>query len=181
MISALFKKKLSEDQLSNIFVNGVLEVVDKGFEEVASLIDEDPAFVKKPNVLEASDGHFTMIVIATNISYLKESFDAAYLATLEELVSEKFANVFDMDVATFEKYLKDYSSFLSRVNHPSKTMLYSMSKGIFYKYKLNQFQDEYFRRLDCPNPLFLKRMDEVMKNFIWNWDAFFKRYKMHSF
>jgi hypothetical protein len=181
MISTLFKKKLSEDQLSNIFVNGVIEVVDKGFEEVASLIDEDPAFVERPNVLGASDGHFTMIVIATNISCLKDSFDPSDLSSLEKSVNEKFAEVFDMELATFEKYLNDYTSFLSRVNHPSKTMLYSMSKGIFYKYKLNQFQDEYFRRLDCPNPLFLKRMDEVMKNFLWNWDAFFKRYKMHSF
>ena len=47
------------------------------------------------------------------------------------------------------------------------------------KYKLNEFQDEYFRRMQAPNPLFLKRMDEVMVNFIWNWDAFFKKYKMN--
>jgi hypothetical protein len=53
-----------------------------------------------------------------------------------------------------------------------------MSKAIFHKYKLNDFQDEYFKRMQAPNPLFLKRMDEVMSNFIWNWDAFFKKYKL---
>jgi hypothetical protein len=54
-----------------------------------------------------------------------------------------------------------------------------MSKAMFEKYKLNDFQDDYFRRMQAPNPLFLKRMDEVMANFIWNWDAFFKKYKMN--
>jgi len=53
-----------------------------------------------------------------------------------------------------------------------------MSKAIFYKYKLNEFQDEYFKRMQAPNPLFLKRMDEIMVNFIWNWDAFSKKFKL---
>ena len=54
-----------------------------------------------------------------------------------------------------------------------------MSKAMFYKYKLNDCQDDYFKNMDSPNPLFLKRMDEIMKNFLWNWEAFFKRYKIH--
>jgi hypothetical protein len=32
--------------------------------------------------------------------------------------------------------------------------------------------------MQAPNPLFLKRMDEIMGNFIWNWDAFFKKYRI---
>ena len=55
-----------------------------------------------------------------------------------------------------------------------------MSKAVFHKYNLNEFQDEYFKRLQNPNPLFLKRMDEVMKFYIWNWDAFLKKYKINS-
>ena len=70
-------------------------------------------------------------------------------------------------------------SFIARVNYPSKNLVYGMSKAMFEKYKLNDFQDDYFRRMQAPNPLFLKRMDEVMANFIWNWDAFFKKYKMN--
>lgn len=178
MLSTIFKKKLSDDQLSNVFVNGVLDVVDKGFTEVASLIEEDPAFVRKPNLIAASDGHFTMIVIVANMKYLQDSFSPEQVKSLEKLIYQKFAETFEMELGIFMKYFKDYSSFMSRVNHPSKSVLYSMSKGVFHKYKLNECQDDYFRRLDCPNPLFLKRMDEVMKNFIWNWEAFFRRYKM---
>jgi hypothetical protein len=32
--------------------------------------------------------------------------------------------------------------------------------------------------MQAPNPLFLKRMDEVMANFVWNWDAFFKKFRI---
>ena len=39
-------------------------------------------------------------------------------------------------------------------------MIYGMSKAVFHKYGLNEYQDEYFRRMQAPNPLFLKRMDD---------------------
>lgn len=180
MLSTIFKKKLSDEQLANVFVNGVLDVIDKGFTEVASLIEEDPAFIARPNLVTANDGHFTMIVIVANVKNLQESFSPEQVKAIEPLIFSKFAEIFDMEESTFMSYFNDYSSFMSRVNHPSKSVLYSMSKGLFHKYKLNAYQDDYFRRLDCPNPLFLKRMDEVMKNFIWNWEAFFRRYKMSS-
>jgi hypothetical protein len=178
MLTAIFKKKLSDDQLSTIFVNGVLDVVDKSFVEVSSIINEDPAFVCPPDLSKASDGHFTMIVIVGNLSFLGDSFEAEQSVRLEKMIITKFAEVFEMEESKFKNYLNEYRSFISRVNHPSKNMIYGMSKAIFHKYKLNEFQDEYFRSMDCPNPLFLKRMDEVVINFIWNWEAFFKRYKM---
>ena len=178
MLTAIFKKKLSDDQLSTIFVNGVLDVVDKSFVEVSSLIKEDPAFVCPPDLSKASDGHFTMIVIVGNLNFLGDSFEAEQSVRLEKMIITKFAEVFEMEETKFKNYLNEYRSFISRVNHPSKNMIYGMSKAIFHKYKLNEFQDEYFRSMDCPNPLFLKRMDEIVVNFIWNWEAFFKRYKM---
>ena len=63
-------------------------------------------------------------------------------------------------------------------NHPSRNMIYAMSKGVFDKYLLYNFQDEYFKRMQAPNPLFLKRMDEVLENFVWDWDVFFKKYRL---
>jgi hypothetical protein len=88
--------------------------------------------------------------------------------------------MYEMSALDFSKMIRDYQSFISRINHPSKNMVYGMSKALFVKYNLNDFQDEYFKRMQAPNPLFLKRMDEVISNFIWNWDAFFKKYKLNS-
>ena len=70
------------------------------------------------------------------------------------------------------------SCYLNKVNHPSKNMHYAMSKGIFGKYQLNQFQDDYFKNMNSPNPMFLKRLDEAMDCFIWNWESFKQKYQI---
>ncbi len=97
---------------------------------------------------------------------------------VERIIFQKLAKIYDMSEVDFENLIRKYQSFISRVNHPSKNMIYGMSKAVFHKYRLNEYQDEYFKRMQAPNPLFLKRMDEVVSNFIWNWDAFFKKYKL---
>lgn len=178
MISTLFKKKLSDNQLANVFVNGVMEVIDNGFAEVAGLIKEDPAFTCSPQISDGDNSFFTMIVIVGNLNLLDETFEVQQSTRIEELVTEKFALIFDTTPANFRNHLENYRKYISRVNHPSKNNLYGMSKAMFHKYDLNEFQDDYFKKMQCPNPLFLKRMDEVMANFLWNWEAFFKRYKM---
>lgn len=178
MLGTLIKRRLSDNQVANVFVNALLEVVDNGFKEVAALINEDQAFVASPNIQPHQDGEFAMIVFVGNLSFLESTFEAEQAYRVEKLIFEKLGKLYGMNEANFSNLVREYQSFISRVNHPSKNMIYGMSKAIFHKYKLNDFQDEYFRRMQAPNPLFLKRMDEVMQNFIWNWDAFFKKYKI---
>lgn len=178
MLGTLIKKRLSNNQVANIFVNALFEVVEKGFKEVALLINEDSAFVKSPNIPENNNGEFALIVIVGNLSFLESTFEPEQAHEVEKLVFEKLAKIYDMQVPEFTSLIREYQSFMTRKNHPSKNMIYAMSKAIYHKYDLNDFQDEYFRRMMAPNPLFLKRMDDVVQNFIWDWDAFFKRYKM---
>lgn len=178
MLGTLIKRRLSDNQVANIFVNALFEVIDNGFKEVASLINEDPAFVKSPEIQADQDGEFAMIVLVGNLSFLESTFEPEQANAVEKLIFEKLAKIYEMNAEDFSKLIRDYQSFMTRKNHPSKNMIYAMSKAIFHKYELNDFQDEYFRRMQAPNPLFLKRMDEVVQNFIWDWDAFFKKYKM---
>jgi uncharacterized short protein YbdD (DUF466 family) len=179
MLSAILKRKLSDNQVANIFINAIFDTVDNGFKEVAQLINEDVAFVKSPELADNESGEFGLIVIVGNLSFLESTFDAEQAGRVEKIIFEKLSKIYDMSELDFAHLIRDYQSFISRVNHPSKNMIYGMSKAVFFKYRLNDYQDEYFRRMQAPNPLFLKRMDEVMSNFIWNWDAFFKRYKIN--
>jgi hypothetical protein len=179
MLGTILKRKLSDNQVANIFINAIFDTVDNGFKEVAQLINEDVAFVKSPGIEDKDNGEFGLIVIVGNLSFLESTFDAEQAGRVEKIIFEKLAKIYDLPEADFVKLIRDYQSFITRVNHPSKNMIYGMSKAVFHKYGLNEFQDEYFRRMMAPNPLFLKRMDEVMTNFIWNWDAFFKKYKLN--
>ena len=178
MFSTLIKRRLTDNQVANIFINAIFDSVDKGFEEVALLINEDTAFSSSPNININNNREFGLIVIVGNLSYLESNFEAEQTERVEKIIFEKLSKLYAIDVSSFKKLIKEYQSFIARVNHPSKNWVYGMSKAIFYKYKLNEFQDEYYKRVQAPNPLFLKRMNEIMVNFIWNWDAFSKKFKL---
>jgi len=178
MFGTILRKKVSDDKLANVFINGIFNTVDRGFPVVAEFINEDQSFVASPNITATSSYEFALIVLVGNLSFLESAFEPEQADRVEALVFDKLAKVYEMTPAEFKSLIKDYRSLISRLNHPSKNMIYGMSKAVFDKYKLYNFQDEYFRRMQSPNPLFLKRMDEVVENFIWDWDAFFKRYKL---
>jgi hypothetical protein len=178
MLTIFGKKKLSDERVANIFVNSLLETVEKGFPEVAGFINDSPEFVSSPHVESTDYGRFLMIVLAGNLSNLGKHFQDGQDRAIMQHSIRKFASVFDMENEQFARMVKDYRSFMSRVNHPSKNVLYAMSKAMFFKYELNAFQVEYFRNLNTPNPIFLKNLDEVMNNFLWDWDAFEDKYKV---
>jgi len=178
MFGTILRKKVSNDKLANVFINSLFNTIDNGFPVVAEFINDDPAFVKSPSVHPNDNFEFGLIVIVGNISFLESSFDPEQADTIEALVYEKLAKIYEMSVPEFKTLVKDYRSLISRLNHPSKNMIYGMSKAIFDKYILYSFQDEYFKRMQSPNPLFLKRMDEVVENFVWDWDGFFKKYRL---
>lgn len=178
MLGSLLKKKLSDNQLANVFMNGILEMVENGFGEVAQMINEDPAFIASPDIPESKNGQFSMIVLVANLSSLESTFEVEQAVRVEQLIFEKLGKMMQASSQEAEQTVREYQKFMQRINHPSKNMIYAMSKAVFHKYDLNEFQDEYFRRMQAPNPLFLKRMDGVLGNFLWDWDAFFKKYRI---
>ncbi len=178
MFGTLIKKRVSDDKLANVFINGLFNSIDNGFPIVAEFINEDPSFVTSPNIADNNSYEFSLLVILGNLTFLENAFEPEQAERLESLVHEKLANVYDMSLIEFQDLICDYKNLMNRLNSPSKNVIYAMSKAIFDEYILYNFQDEYFKRMQVPNPLFLKRMDEMVENFIWDWDSFFKKYKL---
>jgi len=159
-------------------VNTLLDSVEGGFPEVAGFIRDTPEFVSTPKISDEEYGKFLMIAIVGNFNYLNEHFRDGEGDLIIQHCVDQFAPVFDLSPVAFQTKLNDYKKFMAHVNFPSKNILYSMSKAFFFKYELNQYQDEYFRSMNTPNPIFLKSLDEVMRNFIWDWAAFCDKYKV---
>ncbi|NDB36186.1 MAG: hypothetical protein EB023_12805 [Flavobacteriia bacterium] len=178
MLPNFLKKKLSEDQISNIFVNGIFDVIDRGFETVCDCINEDPSFVSPPSVSPQNINEFALIVITANIIEMERLFDGHTGTRTIHLVHEKLAEAYSMESLEMRQLIQEYKQFLKRVNLPSKTTLYAMSKAVFHKYGLNEFQDEYFKRVNSPNPVLLKRLDDLLIHFLWNWESFFKKFRV---
>ena len=110
MIRSFLKRKLTDNQLANIFVNGLLEVIDNGFKDVALLINEDPAFDSTPNITSEANSEFTLIIIVGNLVTLESSFDSDQAFRVEKLIYRKFATIFSMDETSFENLIKDYKN-----------------------------------------------------------------------
>ena len=178
MFGTLIRKKVSDEKLANVFINGLFLTIEQGFPVVADFINDDTAFVSSPSITPTNNHEFALIVLVGNLSFLESAFDAEQADRVEQLIYEKLAKIYEMDVYSFKALLKDYKTLIHRLNHPSKNMIYGMSKAIFDKYTLYNYQDEYFKRMQAPNPLFLKRLDDIVENFVWDWDAFFKKYKL---
>lgn len=178
MFAIFGKKKIKENLVANIFVNSILDTIDNGFPEVVGIINDSPEFVSSPNIDSTNSDYFTLIVIAANISFIPDHLHNSKDDRVTNLILSKLSNVFDVEEDKFTRVIKNYTKYLNKVNHPSKNMLYAMSKAIFGKYQLNEFQDEYFKNMRSPNPMFLKRLDEAMENFVWNWEAFNQKYQI---
>jgi len=172
MLTKIFgKKKLKEDKLANIFVNTTLEAVDTGFSDIVGLIKDSPEFIKTPDLDANDDSRFMLIVIAANLKEIPRHLEAHQDNRMINMIITKLSAVFDVNFDKLEGILREYQSYLSRVNHPSNNNLYAMSKALFFKYELGQYQEEYFRNMNAPNPLFLKRLDEAMGLFLYNWEG----------
>ncbi len=178
MLTLFGKKKISEDKVANLMVNGVIDAVENNFPDVAALINSDPDLIQSPQVDEEDDHEFLLIVITGNLKFIPQYFESGQDERMKELLITKFAHALQVEKEELKKTIDDRSSFLSRVNYPSKKTLYGMSKAVFHKYGLNEYQEDYFRRIETPNPLFLQRMDDIMENFLWGWDAFLEKYKV---
>ena len=172
MFTKIFgKKKLKEDKLANIFVNTTLAAVENGFADIVGLIKDSPEFISEPKIEASNDSKFMLIVIAANLKEIPRQLDAHQDNRMINLILTKLSAVFDVDFDKLEGILRDYQSYLSRVNHPSNNNLYAMSKALFFKYELGQYQEDYFKNMNAPNPLFLKRLDEAMSLFMFNWET----------
>ncbi len=178
MFTLFGKKKIKEDVAVNIFINNLLDTVEKGFPEVAGIINDSPEFVESPKIQENNSEKFLLIVIAANLTYIPEHFNGNQEERLMALIFDQLSQVFDVDKTTLEKVIGDYQCYISKVNQPSKNTIYGISKAVFGKYNLNEYQDDYFKAMKSPNPMFLKRMDEVMESFVWNWEGFKEKYQI---
>jgi hypothetical protein len=178
LLGMLVKKKITEERFSQIFVNSLISTVEQGFADVAGVINDDPEFATSPGIDANQDSEFLMIVLAGNIRLMGVFLDGDNDGRVKKAVIRRCSEVFECDSDTFHKKYREYCDFMSRVNHPSKNVLYSMSRAVFYKYNLNSFQADYFKTLNTPNPIFLKRMNEVMSHFLWDWDGFNEKYRI---
>ncbi len=179
MIATLFgKKKITEEKLSNVFVNAVLEFTAQGFPALAAELNESPEFIVSPNLKEADDVDFALIILAGNLMEMQKIIGPGLDRRIYSLSVSKFAQAIGRTGSDLELEVRALQSNMDRLNFPSKNTVYAMGKAVFHRYDLYCFQDVYFREQRSPNPIILKRINVLMGYFIWNWAEVQEQYKI---
>lgn len=178
MLTLFGKKKLTEEKVAHLFVNAIQTLIDEGYRDVAGLINDSPEFVKSPGIGPEGIGPFTLVVLAGNIQVLPQYLDAGQDKRITAHILDKFAELYEMDKMALAQLIADTRQFMARKNHPSKMVGSAMARALFCRFELGKYQEEYFRNLDVPNPIFLQRFKEAMEHFLWDWEGFLQKYKI---
>ena len=97
MLGILAKKRITDAQVANLFVNATLEAVEKGWPVVAQYIQDCPEFVIRPEIDDQDFGKFLMVVVSANFEYIPAYFDAGHDREIIRQCIVKFAHVCDTD------------------------------------------------------------------------------------
>lgn len=179
MIATLFgKKKITEEKLSNVFVNAVLEFTEQGFPAMAAELNESPEFVVPPNLNGSADGDFALILLAGNLMEMERVLGPGLDRRMYSLSISKFAQAVGRTASDVEPEVRALRSKMEKLNFPSKNTIYAMGKVLFHRYDLYCFQDVYFREQRAPNPIILKRINGLMNFFLFNWAEVQEQYRI---
>lgn len=177
-IATFFKKKVEEEKVAELFVNIAFNAVDSSFAEVAELLNNDVNLIEPANIDPNNQDDFLLIVVAGNFKLLDDYFYEGQEDRIKELTIEKLAAIYGVDTVTMRTAINDTLSWFQKINYPSKNTHYAMSRAVFHRYELNDFQKDYFRNLNTPDPILLKNIDEIMEQFIIKWDTFTEKYRI---
>jgi hypothetical protein len=170
MIATLFgRKKISEEKLANAIVNAVFQLTEQGYPTIVEELQDSLEFVARPVFGPGDDELFALIVLAGNLLDAPKHLPAGQDRRFVSHALSKYGAAMDIPASELEVEVIALQHFMERVNHPSKNTVYAMSKAIFHKYDLFQFQDPYFRGMKAPNPIILKRLNQLMAFCLWDW------------
>jgi len=177
-ITTIFKKKVEEEKVAELFVNIAFNAVDTSFSEVAELLNNDVNLVGTANINPQNQDDFLLIVVAGNFKLLDDFFFEGQEDRIKELTIKKLASIYGVDTVSMQTAIDNTLAYFGKINYPSKNTHYAMSRAVFFKYGLNDFQKDYFRNLNTPDPILLKNIDEIMEQFIIKWDTFTEKYRI---
>ncbi|MGB0367922.1 MAG: hypothetical protein ACPGD8_00870 [Flavobacteriales bacterium] len=177
-LTSLFKKKVAEEKVAELFVNISFNSVDTSFAKVAEILNNDVNLINEGNIDPTNQDDFLLIVIAGNYHLLDDYFFEGQEDRIKELIITKLSSIYGLSAEAMLTVLTNQLAWFKKINYPSKNTHYAMSRAVFLKYNLNDFQKDYFRKLKAPDPILLKNIDEVMEQFIIKWDTFTEKYRI---
>tara|TARA_B110000459_G_C16436071_1_gene414032 strand:+ start:107 stop:655 length:549 start_codon:yes stop_codon:yes gene_type:complete len=173
------KKRLKEEHVANVFVSTLNELAEKSFPTLAEFLNEVPELMQSPKIKSSQIEWFLYIVFSANLYNLKFHFESNQLNRMRILVIDEFIESLegrDHDL-TLEQ-INNYEEYISGLDRRHDDLPKSMATALFNKYGLNDCQVYHFQKMNTPNPIIIKSIEDATKNYIWNWSDLFEKFKM---
>ena len=174
------KKKLKPEEVTRMFVHATLDSVEDAWPEVLGLMRETPHLEHHPEIEDSEVGPFLLVVMAGNLDFIPHFFEAGSDQVLVEAILNELSLQLELPADQLADRIGSTRDAMVKLNKPSKKTISAMSRGMYLGYGLNDYQEEYFRSLNVPNPRFLMQMEEVLKHFLWDWTSFHEQYRLQT-
>jgi Glu-tRNA(Gln) amidotransferase subunit E-like FAD-binding protein len=177
--SFLGKKRLKEQHVARVFVGTLNELAEKTFSTLSGFLNEVPELMESPKIKPNQIEWFLYIIFSTNLHNLRNYFESNQLNRMRILVIDEFIESLEgrEHDLTLEQ-INNYEEYIVSLDNIIDDLPKSMATAIFNKYGINDCQLDHFRKINTPNPIIIKSIEEATKNYIWNWQDFLEKYKM---
>ncbi|MCS6980367.1 MAG: hypothetical protein N2050_04385 [Flavobacteriales bacterium] len=179
-ITAFFtKKRIRQSHLAAVYAQTIFEITEKVFPEIADFLNHQKHFQKSPGISAQDQEWFTYLIFAANIlnthNHLpQEKADDFKLLVIRE-VAERFSR---RDVQVAEDILVEYEKYVGDLLKVHQNLTKATAMALFYRFGLNECQQEHYQKLNQPDPVFFKQLCEMVDLLFWNWKDFLTRFRV---
>ena len=180
MLGLFGKKRLKESHVAKVFVSTINELAVDAFPVIAEYLNEVPELKASPKVQSNQIEWFLYIVFAANLNDLNKYFDSDQLNRMRiQIIDEFIESLEDRDADYVLDQINIYEDYIGDLRRKCDENLgKTIATALFYKYGLNSCQIDHFQKMNQPNPIVIKSINEITSNFVWNWNDFLEKYKM---
>jgi Glu-tRNA(Gln) amidotransferase subunit E-like FAD-binding protein len=173
------KKRLKEQHVAKVFVGTLNELAENSFPTLAEFLNEVPELMQNPKIKGNQMEWFLYIVFSANLHNLKNHFDSNQLNRMRILVIDEFIeSLEDREHDLTLEQINNYEEYISGLDRRLNDLPKSMATAIFNKYGLNSCQVDHFQRMNTPNPIIIKSIEDAVQNYVWNWSELLEKFKM---
>jgi len=172
------KDKISVKDTSSLFSVALNKVVNDGFPEIQTFLNQNNNLEKSPNITNEEIKWFRLIIFSGNLHLLSTKFEDNEALELRNQIVDQLIPFIDDDseiaMDLFLNYETYFNDILIRQINPIETM----TIAVFDKYNINDCQSDLLKRKNEPNPVLFNELRKYLSHFIWDWDEFLEKCKI---
>jgi hypothetical protein len=173
------KKKLKEHHVAKVLVDTINQLAEESFPTLAAFLNEVPELKESPEIKTNQIEWFLYIVFSANLYNLKYHFESNQLNRLRILVIDEFIeSLEDREHDLTLEQINNYEEYIIGIDSKLEDLPKAIATAVFNKFGINNCQVDHFQKINTPNPIIIKSIEDATRNYIWNWPELLEKYKM---